>query len=69
MSGPGLDAMSGPDSVDVMIVSPDCRDRKHHACDSHAWDLDADRPASCECPCHVGFVELPNGHLGPASRV
>ncbi len=34
-------------------ISPDCRDGKHRACNSAAWDFDRDEPTPCTCPCHL----------------
>lgn len=33
--------------------SPDCRDENHQKCDGVAWDLMADQPCHCGCPCHA----------------
>jgi hypothetical protein len=33
--------------------SPDCRDENHRKCDGVAWDLLADQPCDCGCPCHA----------------
>jgi len=38
----------------LALVSPDCKDGKHHSCFGHSWDNDADVAASCTCPCHYG---------------
>ena len=34
------------------IVGPDCRDKKHRACDGTALDEVLDEIIHCQCPCH-----------------
>lgn len=36
-----------------VMLSPDCRDTKHTACNGNGWDIANDRFADCPCPCHV----------------
>lgn len=39
-------------------ISPDCRVRKHPACNGGAWDHDTDQPADCSCDCHTRDAAL-----------
>ncbi|WP_181028763.1 hypothetical protein [Rathayibacter sp. AY1A4] len=33
-------------------LNPECVVGKHPACNSDAWDYDADEPTDCTCTCH-----------------
>lgn len=47
---PHRQAMSG------VMLSPDCRDAKHTACNGTGWDIAADQFDLCPCPCHRNHV-------------
>lgn len=35
------------------LLSPDCRDGKHRACDGAGWNVTEDKPTDCPCECHT----------------
>lgn len=37
----------------VVVMNPECRDKKHSNCDGRGWDTGNDEPRPCPCRCHA----------------